>query len=89
MLHTGDFKLDHTPIDGVRIDFAALRRWADEGVDLLMCDSTNATRKGFTPTEAEVGASLRDVSARQGTRHRCHVLVPRASRSAGLRYRDA
>ncbi len=64
VLHTGDFKLDQTPIDGVRTDFAALTRFADQGVDLLMSDSTNATRKGFTPSEAEVGATLRDVIAR-------------------------
>ncbi len=64
VLHTGDFKLDQTPIDGVRTDFAALTRFAEQGVDLLMSDSTNAMRKGFTPSEAEVGATLRDVIGR-------------------------
>ncbi len=63
VLHTGDFKLDQTPIDGVRTDFAALTRFAEQGVDLLMSDSTNAMRKGFTPSEAEVGATLRNVIA--------------------------
>ena len=61
VLHTGDFKLDQTPIDGVRTDFAALTRFADEGVDLLMSDSTNANRPGYTPSEATVGPFLRDV----------------------------
>ena len=61
VLHTGDFKLDQTPIDGVRTDFAALTRFAEEGVDLLMSDSTNANRPGYTPSEASVGPFLRDV----------------------------
>ena len=61
VLHTGDFNLDQTPIDGVRTDFAALTRFADEGVDLLMSDSTNANRPGYTPSEAAVGPFLRDV----------------------------
>ena len=64
ILHTGDFKLDQTPIDGVHTDYEALTRFGAEGVDLLMSDSTNATRKGFTPSEAEVGTILRDVIGR-------------------------
>ena len=64
ILHTGDFKIDETPIDGRRTDFAALARFGEQGVDLLMSDSTNATRPGFTPSEAEVGKTLRDVIAR-------------------------
>ncbi len=63
ILHTGDFKLDQTPIDGVRTDYAALARFGEQGVDLLMSDSTNAARSGFTPSEAEVGATLRDIIA--------------------------
>ncbi|MBR2834466.1 MAG: ribonuclease J [Coriobacteriales bacterium] len=61
VLHTGDFKLDQTPIDGVRTDYAALARFGEQGVDLLMSDSTNATHSGYTPSEAEVGKTLRDV----------------------------
>lgn len=61
VLHTGDFKLDQTPIDGVRTDFAALSRFADEGVDLMMSDSTNALNPNFTPSEAEVGKTLREI----------------------------
>lgn len=61
VLHTGDFKLDQTPIDGVRTDFAALARFADEGVDLMLADSTNANHAGYTPSEAEVGKVLREI----------------------------
>ena len=61
VLHTGDFKLDQTPIDGVRTDFAALARFGQEGVDLLMSDSTNASRPGYTPSEASVGPFLNEV----------------------------
>jgi ribonuclease J len=61
VLHTGDFKLDQTPIDGVLTDFSAITRFADKGVDLLMSDSTNAANPGFTPSEAEVGSVLREV----------------------------
>ncbi len=58
VLHTGDFKLDQTPIDGVTPDYAAINRFAKQGIDLLMSDSTNANRPGFTKSEAEVGPSL-------------------------------
>ena len=58
VLHTGDFKLDQTPIDGVHTDFAAISRFGVEGVDLMMSDSTNAERGEFTKSEAEVGRTL-------------------------------
>jgi ribonuclease J len=58
VLHTGDFKLDQSPIDGVQTDFAALARFSKEGVDLMLSDSTNATNPNFTPSEAEVGKAL-------------------------------
>ena len=63
VLHTGDFKLDQTPIDGVTTDFAALAHFAEIGVDLLMSDSTNANKKEFTPSEATVGETLRNIIA--------------------------
>ncbi len=63
VLHTGDFKLDQTPIDGITTDFGALARFSKEGVDLMMSDSTNAMRKQFTPSEAEVGKALRPIIA--------------------------
>ncbi len=58
VLHTGDFKLDQTPIDGVLTDFGALARFGQEGVDLMMSDSTNAMKTSFTPSEREVGRNL-------------------------------
>ncbi len=61
VLHTGDFKLDQTPIDGVHTDFAALARFGEMGVDLMMSDSTNAQNPNFTPSEAEVGKVLNQI----------------------------
>ena len=61
VMHTGDFKFDLTPIDGKRPNFHAINRFGAEGVDLLLSDSTNATRPGFTQSEAAVGPSLRHI----------------------------
>ncbi len=61
VLHTGDFKLDQTPIDGVKTDFGAMSRFADIGIDLLMSDSTNANIPEFTRSEAEVGKVLTEI----------------------------
>ena len=61
ILHTGDFKLDLTPIDGRATDLGHLAQLGDEGVALVLADSTNADRAGFVPTEQTVGAALRDV----------------------------
>ena len=58
VMHTGDFKLDQTPIDGVTPDYDAISRFAKQGIDLLLSDSTNATVPGFTKSEAEVGPNL-------------------------------
>ena len=58
ILHTGDLKIDHTPIDGVRTDLAKLGRVGGEGVALMLGDSTNAERPGFTPSEAVVAKEL-------------------------------
>ncbi|MBQ2772876.1 MAG: ribonuclease J [Clostridia bacterium] len=58
VLHTGDFKLDMTPIDGKMMDITRLGEIGNEGVLLLMCESTNAERPGFTPSERRVGESL-------------------------------
>ncbi len=61
IVHTGDFKLDYTPIDGKMTDF---RRFADlgaRGVLLLMADSTNAEKEGHTPSERTVGAAFNRV----------------------------
>lgn len=61
VLHMGDFKLDQTPIDGVTTDFAALARFGEQGVDLMLSDSTNALNPNFTPSEAEVGKTLAQI----------------------------
>jgi ribonuclease J len=61
VLHTGDFKLDQTPIDGRFTDFAAIARASKQGVTLLLSDSTNAEAAGHTPSEAVVGASLANI----------------------------
>lgn len=61
VLHTGDFKLDQTPIDGVLPNYQAISRFSTMGIDLLLSDSTNATRPGYTPSEAVVGPSLRHI----------------------------
>ena len=58
LVHTGDFKLDTTPIDGEMMDIVRLGEIGKEGVLLLMCESTNAERPGHTPSERKVGASL-------------------------------
>ncbi len=58
LVHTGDFKLDTTPIEGEMMDVVRLGELGREGVLLLMCESTNAERAGHTPSEKKVGASL-------------------------------
>ena len=61
VVHTGDFKIDLTPIDGAMIDLPRLGQIGNEGVLLLMCESTNAERPGYSPSEKNVGASLEDI----------------------------
>jgi ribonuclease J len=68
VLHTGDFKLDQTPIDGVHTDFAAISRFAKTGVNLLLSDSTNANIPHFTKSEAEVGKALKQIIGGAGQR---------------------
>ncbi|WP_082019743.1 RNase J family beta-CASP ribonuclease [Berryella intestinalis] len=63
VLHTGDFKLDQSPVDGVHTDFAALSRYNEIGVDLMLSDSTNSMNNTFTPSESEVGKALMPIIA--------------------------
>ncbi len=58
LVHTGDFKLDLTPIDGDMMNITRLGELGRDGVLLLMCESTNAERPGHTPSEKKVGKSL-------------------------------
>ena len=58
LVHTGDFKLDTTPIEGEMMDLVRFGELGKQGVLLLMCESTNAERPGYTPSEKKVGASL-------------------------------
>ncbi len=67
IVHTGDYKIDHTPVDGFRTDMGRLARLGNEGVDLLLGDSTNAERPGVTQSERTVGEAFRRIiPAHQG-----------------------
>lgn len=61
--HSGDFKLDVSPIDGQIMDLTRIGEIGKEGVTLLLCESTNAERAGFTPSERTVGSSLERIFA--------------------------
>ena len=58
LIHTGDFKVDYTPVYGDRIDLERFAELGSKGVLALMCDSTNAEREGFTPSEKTVGRTF-------------------------------
>ncbi len=62
VVHSGDFKLDPTPIDGVPTDLSAFAGFGRMGVRLLLIDSTNAEVPGFTPSEASLGGPLEDLT---------------------------
>jgi len=61
VVHTGDYKLDHTPVDGLRTDVGWLAELGNRGVDLLLGDSTNAERPGVTGSERLVGEAFRQI----------------------------
>lgn len=63
VIHTGDFKLDTTPIEGEMMDIVRLGELGKEGVLMLLCESTNAERAGHTPSEKKVGESLEQIFA--------------------------
>ena len=58
IIHTGDFKIDHTPIDGYPTDLNRLAYYGDRGVMLLMSDSTNSHKEGITKSESSVGKTF-------------------------------
>ena len=61
IVQTSDYKLDHTPVDGMRTDVGALAELGNRGVDVVLGDSTNAERPGFTPSERVVGEAFRQI----------------------------
>ena len=61
VIHTGDFKIDHTPVDGQLTDLASLSRYGEAGVLALLSDSTNVEREGYTLSEKYVGEVFADI----------------------------
>ena len=61
IVHTGDFKFDHTPVDGKLSDIHALAQFGSQGVLCLLSDSTRAESPGYTPSERTVGEAFRDI----------------------------
>ena len=61
ILHTSDYKLDHTPVDGFKTDVGKLADLGNRGIDLMLGDSTNAERPGFTGSERLVGEAFRQI----------------------------
>jgi len=61
IVYTGDYKMDHTPVDGIRTDVGRLAELGNLGVDLMLGDSTNAERPGTTPSERRVGEAFRQI----------------------------
>ena len=102
VLHTGDFKMDQLPLDGRLTDLGGFARLGDEGVDLLMSDSTNAEVPGIVTSERDIAPVLADVFARPGSgsswraspatctaSSRCSIPLPRTgarSRSSAGRW---
>lgn len=68
IFHSGDFKVDYTPIDGEPIDFSRLAEIGKKGVSLMLCDSTNALRPGFTASERVVGETIESIFRTAKTR---------------------
>jgi ribonuclease J len=91
VVHTGDFKLDQTPVDGELTDLATFSRYGEEGVLALMADSTNVEREGYTLSEKLVGDAFDDIFPRCPGRiivaafssniHRVQQVVEAAARS--------
>ena len=61
VIHTGDFKIDNTPMEGEMFDFQRFAAYGEKGVLLLLSDSTNVERPGHTPSEREVGTNLEQI----------------------------
>lgn len=63
IIHTGDFKIDNTPMEGEMFDFQRFAAYGEKGVLLLLSDSTNVERRGHTPSEREVATNLEQIIA--------------------------
>ncbi|MBI4524510.1 MAG: ribonuclease J [Deltaproteobacteria bacterium] len=61
VIHTGDFKIDHTPMEGEVFDYQKFAAYGEKGVLLLLSDSTNVEREGYTRSEREVGGNLEEI----------------------------
>ncbi|MCB1380933.1 MAG: ribonuclease J [Alphaproteobacteria bacterium] len=61
ILHSGDWKIDRAPVLGAGMDEKRLREIGSQGVDVLVCDSTNVLREGHSPSEADVAATIRHI----------------------------
>jgi ribonuclease J len=61
IVHTGDFKIDRNPLDGHATDLESFEKFSEDGVTLLLSDSTNVEREGFSLTEREIKASLNEI----------------------------
>ena len=61
VIHTGDFKIDYTPVDGEQFDLGRMAQLGEEGVLALLCDSTNVERPGYTMSERTVGATFENL----------------------------
>ena len=68
IFHTGDFKFDYTPMDGEPMDFQRLAEIGRSGVLLMLSDSTNSERKGYTPSEKTVGHIIENIFRASGSR---------------------
>ncbi|MBI5587067.1 MAG: ribonuclease J [Deltaproteobacteria bacterium] len=64
VVHTGDFKMDQTPVDGEVMDYARFSEYGERGVLLFMSDSTNVEKEGYTLSEKEIGVNLEDIFRR-------------------------
>jgi ribonuclease J len=87
VIHTGDFKIDHTPMDGEFFDFQKFAAYGERGVLLLLSDSTNVEREGYTPSEREVAKNLEEIF--RGSRGRIFVAtfssnIPRIQQVADI-----
>jgi ribonuclease J len=90
VIHTGDFKIDHTPMEGEVFDYQKFSAYGEQGILLLLSDSTNVERRGYTPSEREVGKGFEEIF--YGSRGRIFIAtfssnIPRIQQIADLSMR--